>query len=115
MAVAATLRADVRPENKWRIQCSEGAKSNGTIVFRITPVGGDAIEVHAFVKDGTRANKIAKVIRNAFRESLPARQFKVEVEDNEDVLVKRRLGKPKFGLEVLSVGVRAVRINLDRE
>ena len=30
--------------NKWRIQCSEGAKSSGEIVFRFTPKGGTALQ-----------------------------------------------------------------------
>ena len=45
LAVAATLlatalAAQASPSNKWRLQFSGGADSDGTIVLRITPKGG---------------------------------------------------------------------------
>jgi len=104
-----------RPENKWRIQCSEGAKSDGEIVFLVTPEHGEAIEVRVPIKRGTSENHVAKRIRDVFRETLPKDDYHIEVADGEDVLVKKKLGGEKFYLEVVDIGVKAVRINLDRE
>ena len=103
------------PSNKWRIQCSEGAKSAGEILFRFTPKGATPFEVKVGVPKGTGENAVARLIRDTFRRTLDAKRFHVEVDDGEDVLVKKKGGAPDFDLEVVSNTVKAVRINLDRE
>jgi hypothetical protein len=102
-------------ENKWRIECSEGANSDGTIVFRVTPEGGAPIEVIVAIKDGTGENSVARRIRDAFQATLPKDAYSAEVDDGEDVLVKKRWGTDDFSLELVSNSVKSVRIHLDRE
>jgi hypothetical protein len=114
-ALALPAPAAVRPENKWRIQCSESAKSDGTIVFRVITLGAEPIDVGVAIADGTGENAVARRIRDALRERLPWGEFQVETDDGEDVLVKRRLGESKFVLQLVRNDVRSVRINLDRE
>lgn len=106
---------DTSLSNKWRIEVSEGAKSTGTMVFRITPKGQPALEVRVDVEDGTRENKVAVRIRDAFREQLPKDAFHMERDDGEDVLVKRKLKTPRFALSLVSSNVKAVRIRIDKE
>jgi uncharacterized protein YxjI len=77
--------------NKWRIEVSEGANSDGEIVFQVTPDGGEAIEIRVAVKDGTRENKVAETISNALAAQLPEDRYNVEVDDGEDVLVKKKV------------------------
>jgi len=101
--------------NKWRIQVSEGAKSDGEIVFRFAPEGVDAYEVAVPVAKGTGENAVARRIRDVLREKLDRAAFTVEVDDGEDVLVKRTASGGNFDLKVVSNSVKAVRINLDRE
>ena len=101
--------------DKWRIEVSEGAKSDGVLHFRVTPEGQPAIDVRAQIKDGTRENRVAVAIKKAFRAQLPEKAFHIERDDGEDVLVKRRHGAPRFALELISSDVKAVRINLDKE
>lgn len=103
------------PENKWRIQCSEGANSDGELVFRVTPKGGAPTDVTVAVKNGTSENNVADNIRDAFRAQLPKDTYTAEIDDGEDVLLKRRMGKPNFSLQVLSNSVNSVRLNVDRE
>lgn len=107
--------ADAKPSNKWRIEVSEGANSTGEIVFRIEPIGGQAIEVRVPVADGTRENNVAKAIRDAMKAELPADGYHVEVDDGEDVLVKKKGGAADFDLVLVGNSVKSVRINLDRE
>lgn len=114
MFFAAALPA-FAASNKWRIQCSEGAKSSGEIVFRFTPKGGVAFDVVVPVPDGTSENHVARTIRDTLRQKLDAKSYHVEVDDGEDVLVKRLSGRPNFDLEVVSNTVKALRIGLDRE
>ena len=50
-----------------------------------------------------------------FRTKLDGAKFKVEVDDGEDVLVKKKGRQPDFDLKLVSNSVEAVRILLDRE
>ena len=100
--------------NKWRIEMSESAKSDGNIVFRIAPEGEDPIDVDIRVFDHTSENQVAHRIRNELLEQLPPQRFTVEVDDGEDVLLKKRKGE-NFRLNLVSNTVKSVRINLDRE
>ena len=111
----AALPAFAGGSNKWRIQCSEGAKSSGEIVFRFTPKGGTAFDVAVAIPDGTSENHVARIIRDTFRQKLDGAKFHAEIDDGEDVLVKKKGSQPNFDLQVLSNTVKAVRIGLDRE
>ena len=101
--------------NKWRSQCSEGATSSGEIVFRFTPKGGTAFDIAVAIPDGTSENHVARIIRDTFRQKLDGAKFHAEIDDGEDVLVKKKGSQPNFDLQVLSNSVKAVRIGLDRE
>ncbi len=114
MLVSAALPA-FAASNKWRIQCSEGAKSSGELLFRFTPRGEAALDVVVPIPDGTSENNVARRIRDAFSAKLDPQRFHVEVDDGEDVLVKKKGGQPDFDLALVSNTVKAVRIKLDRE
>ena len=101
--------------NKWRIECSEGADSDGEIVFRVTPRGGTALEVRALIEDGTGENRVADEIRKAFRLQTDRSLFHSERDDGEDVLVKRKGSAPVFALELVRNTVKGVRLDLERE
>jgi hypothetical protein len=122
VAAAATLLvstssawADEAPvSNKWRIEVSEGANSDGTLLFRITPAEGAAIDVPVSIKDGRRENGIAQDIRDTLRKTLDAKSFHVETDDGEDVLVKRKKG-PQFSVALVESTTTGVRINIEKE
>ena len=103
------------PSNKWRIEISESAKSDGNLVFRFTSAEADPIDVNVRVFDNTGENHIAHRIKNAFLEQLPRKNYKVEVDDGEDVLVKNTAGSPRFRIYLIENTVKSVRVNLDRE
>lgn len=101
--------------NKWRIEVSEGAKSTGTMVFRVSFQDRPSIDIEVGVAEGARENKVASVIRDAFRVQLPRDGFHIEKDDGEDVLVKRRGDTPRFALAMITNNVKSVRIGLDKE
>ena len=110
----AMAGAAASPSNKWRIQVSGGAESAGAIVLEIVPVDGPPESVTVEVVDGTSENQVAKTIRDAIRGQLGQR-YKAEVDDGEDVLVKRNMGGPKFDLTLTSNTVQGIRLNFDKE
>ncbi len=101
-------------ENKWRLQFSGDAESSGTLVLVITPKDGEPSRVPVAVADGTGENRVARTVRDALREAI-GEDYKVEVDDGEDVLVKRRLGRPRFNVALESNDIDGVRLNLDQE
>jgi hypothetical protein len=113
--LVATLAVQASPSNKWRLQFSGGADSDGTIVLRITPKGGTPIEASIDVEDGTGENAVAKTVVKGLKAQLPEDGYHVERDDGEDVLIKKRHGAANFDLEIVSNTVKGVRINPDRE
>ncbi len=108
--------AAARPSNKWRIQCSSDADSAGVVTLRLSPIDAGQIELTIPIADGTGENNIARTIRDALkRDPRVSDRYKVEVDDGEDVLVKKRGGQPNFDLEVVSNTIKGFRIRLDRE
>lgn len=103
-----------RPSNKWRISFDETSKTDGQIIFRIWPKGGQPFEVVVEVKDGQRENSIARSARDAFKAVL-GKGYGVETDDGEDVLLKVKGKTPNFGLELVSNSAKDVDIDLDRE
>jgi len=114
LALAAQAQASDL-SNKFRLQCSGGADSDGVVTIVVTPDGGEPIETVTEVKKGTSENHVAKAIVEALKVQLPQDQFHIERDDGEDVLVKRRLGEHRFRLAVTSITVKGVRINVDKE
>lgn len=114
LGMVVPLATLASPSNKWRIQCSGGAGSNGTIVLSLAPVDATPVEVSVDIPQGTSENAVARHIRDALRAQL-GEGYKVEVDDGEDVLVKRRSGQPDFDLSVTGNSVQGVRISLDKE
>ena len=100
--------------NKWRIEVKEGANNDGVARFRVTPEGEAAIEVTVNVKDGRSENGVASDVREAFKAALDKKRFKVEKDDGEDVLVKKK-GGPNFSIELLESTLKGTHFDLDRE
>ncbi len=111
---AAPAAAD-DTSNKWRLQCSGNAESAGEITLSIEPKGAATIEATIAIAKGTSENRVAKTIRDALKLQLPREAYKVEVDDGEDVLVKKKRGAANFGLKVVSNTVKGVRLNPDKE
>jgi hypothetical protein len=100
--------------DEWRLQVSEGANNDGVMHFRITPKEGAPIDINVPLKDGRGEDGCARDIRDTFRKSLDKNLYKVEIDDGEDVLVKKR-GGPDFAVELVESTVKGTRVNLDRE
>ena len=111
----ASPPAVASPSNKWRIEVSEGANSHGELIFYLSPESGDPIEVRVEIDNGTSENKVARKIHDAFQRALPGDAYNVEVDDGEDVLVKKRSKGEKFDLTLAKSSVKSVRIHIEKE
>jgi hypothetical protein len=113
-AAPATAAPALHYSNKWRLQVSEGANNDGVMHFRVTPKDQPPIDVRVPLKNGRGEDGCARDIRDAFKDALDKNLYKVELDDGEDVLVKRRTGST-FAIELVESTVKGTRINFDRE
>ena len=111
----ASQPAAASPSNKWRIEVSEGANSHGELIFYLSPESSDPIEIRVEIDNGTSENKVARKIHDAFQRALPGDAYNVEVDDGEDVLVKKRSKGEKFDLTLAKSSVKSVRIHIEKE
>lgn len=113
--LAVTLYADGKTSNKWRLQFSGGADSDGVIVIRLLPTDGEPIEASIDIPKGKGENAVAKMVVKGLKAQVPKDHYHVERDDGEDVLIKKRHRTANFGVEIVSNTVKGVRINPDRE
>lgn len=110
----ATGTAWADTSNKWRLQFSGAAESPGEIVLAVREPAGDTFEVVVVIEGNDGENRVSSKARRALAKALPF-GWRVERDDGEDVLVKRRWFHPRFEVVQLRSTVKGVRINLDRE
>ena len=103
------------PSNKWRIEVDHTAKTAGTLVFRVTPVQGRPTEVSVSIAEKEAENKIAHSIHDALVAQLPTDRYAMEVDDGEDVLIKKKPGQPDFLVELASTDVQGAKFHVQRE
>jgi invasion protein IalB len=100
--------------NKWRIECKEGANNDGVARFEVTPKGEAMIPVTVTVKEGRSENGVAADVKNAFRAALDPKRYHVEIDDGEDVLVKRKSG-PDLSIKLVESTLRGTHFDVERE
>jgi hypothetical protein len=114
LAGQTALADDAKPSHRWRIEVSEGANSDGTIRFVVTPAGGDVTTVEVPIKKGRHENDVAKDVRDAFIRTLPAGQYHVEVDDGEDIIVSNKEPYAAFSVAMVDSTVKSVRVEVER-
>jgi hypothetical protein len=113
--LTAALTVLASPSNKWRLEFSGGADSDGVIVIRITPKGAAALDASINIEDGTGENAVAKAVVKGLKAQLPEKGYHVERDDGEDVLIKKKHGAADFNVEIISNTVKGVRIHPEHE
>jgi hypothetical protein len=115
--IFATLSfADASPtSNKWRIELSGQALTSGELIFRVTPSQGEPTDVAVAIKSGRAENNVAKDVRDALAAKLSPQRYSVEVDDGEDILIKKKEGQPDFALELVEANVQNVSIKVEGE
>jgi hypothetical protein len=114
LAFAATAAWADGVHNKWRLEFSGNAESDGRIELLVSPSRGEPVRVAAQVAEGVGENDVARIVRSALQ-AQAGRLYNVEDDDGEDVLVKKKDGERDFVITVVSNSVRGVRIGVDSE
>ena len=114
LALVATLALAAGTHNKWRLQFSGDAEAAGRIVLQLAPAEGEPMTANVDIVQGRAENAVARDVRDALRAQVGQR-YHVEVDDGEDVLVKKHRGQPDFVVTVVENSVQGVRIVLDEE
>ena len=115
LALAVAFGAMASPSNKWRVQMGGKAKVDGEIELSFTPKGGAATSVVIPVPAGTHENAAARLVRDAVKAQFGKDVYKVETDDGEDVLVKKRGKTPDFEIVVVRNTAEGLRVSLYRE
>ena len=84
---------------------------NATVPISLPPPRN----VVATIRSGRAENNVAKDVRDAFAAKLSPERYTVEVDDGEDILIKKKDGQPDFALELLDSNVRNVNIKVEGE
>jgi hypothetical protein len=106
--------ASAEPSNKWRIIFDHSSDGAGEIVFRVSPVGGTPIDVTTQIPKGTGENQAAQLVKKSATKAL-GKGYKVEVDDFESVLIKKKGKTPDFDLAMVSTTLSGLMVNLKRE
>lgn len=101
-------------ENKWRLEFSGNAESAGRIVLALAPAEGDPIRATVVVPYGRPENDVARDVRDALQ-AQSGKRYSVELDDGEDVLVKKHEGERDFVITIVENSVQGVRINIGAE
>jgi len=116
LMLAAISFADSAPvSNKWRIELDGKAAKSGDLEFRVTPSQGEPIDVVATIRSARAENDVAKDVRDAFAAKLSPERYSVEVDDGEDILIKKKDGQPDFALELVESSVQNVSVKIQGE
>lgn len=114
LGLAASLALAAGVENKWRLQFSGNAASDGRIILEFAPGEGEPMRATASIAKGRGENAVARDVRDALRAQVGQR-YHVEVDDGEDVLVKKHRGEPDFVVTIVENTVEGVRISIYAE
>jgi hypothetical protein len=99
----------------YRISVDDDANSDGEIVFRVTTKDGAAKDVTVAIKKGTNENSVARAIKQAFVEQLGTKNYNIEMEDGENVIIERSGGKGDTSLVLVSNSVKNVDVKVHRD
>ena len=114
LALATFAAAAAGTENKWRLQFSGNAESAGRIVLELTPSVGEPIRASTDIAQGLGENAVAKSVRGALR-AQAGKLYRIEDDDGEDVLVKKRGGERSFIVTMVENSVQGVNVDIDAE
>ncbi|HKU89609.1 MAG TPA: hypothetical protein VJP84_07430 [Steroidobacteraceae bacterium] len=109
--VAFATLAAAEPDSKWRLKFDHWAETDGELVLRIAPLNGTPIDVSTKISKDTTENAAAELVSGALKAQL-GKGYKVEVDDGEDVVIKKSGKTPKFEVTLVSSSVTGLNLKI---
>ena len=113
MACVSTI-AHAKPSGNWRIVFNHVADNDGAIVLRIAPIDGTPVDVEIRVPAKTTENGVADLVSDTLKAKLGSDNFRVGVDDGEEVVIKKRGKTKNFELTLVSNSLTGLSINIER-
>lgn len=110
----AAMPAMAKPSNKWRIELNHKASVAGEIELSFVTGGAGPVNVVVSIPSGTHENHAAHLVMDAIRAKFGKSFYKTEIDDGEDVLVKKHSG-PDFEIVVVRNTADGLTVKLKRE
>ena len=114
-ATDAAPAGKLRYTDDYRISVDGDAESDGEIVFGLTPEGGTTQEVKVAITKGTSENNVAGEIKKAFKAQIGTKDYNIEMEDGENVIIERSMGAKDYSLVLASSTVKGVTVKVHRD
>ena len=108
---AATVHA--KPSGNWRIAFNHATDNDGAIVFRVAPIDGQPVDIEVKVPANTSENNVAELVRDSLKASLGSDNYRIGVDDGEDVVIKKRGKTKKFELTMVSTTLTGLNIKIN--
>lgn len=99
----------------WRIAVNHDAKTDGEILFQVTPKDGATQDVKVAIKKGTSENDVARAIKAAFVEQIGTKKYSIEMQDGENVIIERSMGNPNIALVFVSTTVKGISVSVHKD
>jgi len=118
LGVAFTIGAPAAfadPSNKWDIDVSGRAKTDGQITLAITPAGGEAQEVAVDIPAATNHEAAIVLISNALSQAFGQGVYRVRADDRDTVEVEAVNGNRDFDIIMVRNTADGLTVELDRE
>jgi hypothetical protein len=106
--------AYAKPSGSWRIVFDHVADNEGTIVLRVAPIEGTPIDVEIKIPAKTTENGVADLVSDTLKAKLGSDNFRVGVDDGEEVVIKKRRKTKNFELTLVSNSLTGLSINIER-
>ena len=101
--------------NKWRLQVDGNAAAAGKIGLTMRSAKARIARVMISIPTATTENDVARRLRDELKLKLPADRYEVEVDDGEDVLIKKRGEVEDFEVRVVRNTVKGVNLRITTE
>jgi hypothetical protein len=111
LAAFAVLAANSDPAGKWRVEFDHWAENDGELVLRVAPLNGVPVDVTAKITKNMTENSVADLVKSALKAQL-GKGYKIEVDDGEDVLIKKSGKTPKFVVTLVNSSVTGLEIKI---
>ena len=110
--VATTAYA--KPSGNWRIVFNHSTDNDGTLVLRVAPLEATPVDVEIKIPAKTSENSVASLVRDALKASLGSDNYRIGVDDGEEVVIKKRGKTKNFELTLASNSLTGLTIQIER-